>query len=124
LPDTFSAMRSSALPLDAPTTRKEAATILRLGRILNFMKFLLDRGDPIPPPLAAGERFLDPAADRTAMGKTLLQWFLHDGGVRGVGPDGAVFEHAVSRRLTGMFIRGLADIRLRGCSTGAGRAPG
>ncbi|MCP4689542.1 MAG: B12-binding domain-containing radical SAM protein, partial [Desulfobacterales bacterium] len=41
LPDTFSAMRSSALPLDAPTTRKEAATILRLGRILNFMKFLL-----------------------------------------------------------------------------------
>ncbi|MCP4691663.1 MAG: B12-binding domain-containing radical SAM protein [Desulfobacterales bacterium] len=123
LPETFSLMRSSALPLNAPTSRKEAATILRLGRILNFMKHLLDSGDRIPRPSQPGPRILDHASDRIVIGKTLLQWFLHDGGIRGVGPDGEVFEHVVSRRLTEMFITGLKTIRLRGCSTGAGRVP-
>ncbi len=123
LPESFSSMRSSALPLDAPTSRKEAATILRLGRILNFMKHLLDRGDHIPRPSAPGPRFLDDLSDRNVVGKILLQWFLHDGRIRGAAPDGEVFEHAGSRRLPRMFINGLKTIRLRGCSTGEGRLP-
>jgi radical SAM superfamily enzyme YgiQ (UPF0313 family) len=46
LPDHFSAMRSSALPLSHTTTRKEAATLIRLARILNFIKRRNPYGQP------------------------------------------------------------------------------
>lgn len=52
LPGKFSLMRSTALPVSDTTTRDESATLLRLGRILNFMKLLEEAGRAV----AAGNR--------------------------------------------------------------------
>ena len=114
LPEPFSLMRSSALPISHETTRSDAVTILRLGRILNFMKSLLDRGSDLPKPKGYRHTSIADLKDRTEIGKRLLQWFLNDGKIRGIGPEGDIFEHAVSMGLTKQFVEGLKTIRLRG----------
>jgi len=115
LPRSPACLRSSVLPIDHTTSRTEAATLLRLSRILNFMKSLVDQGigvpKPAPPPAKPA---LDPG-DRRAAGIKLLQWFLHDGNIRGLAPDGDVYLHLVAPRLTRAFLAGLQEIRLRGC---------
>ena len=113
LPKAFACMRSSALPLSHTTTRTEAVTLLRLARLLNFMKSLIDSGIPLPEASAAAIRIDDPA-DRIATGRQLLQRFLHDGRIKGVTPEGAVFDHAVSEELTRLFLAGLTSVSLRG----------
>ncbi|MCP4352762.1 MAG: B12-binding domain-containing radical SAM protein [Desulfobacterales bacterium] len=109
LPPHFSLMRSSALPISHTTTRVESVTILRLGRILNFMKSLLDNGLPIPDPLPYIYRCSIEISDRRETGIQLLQWFLHDGKIRGVTPDGTVYEHNISTELTHKFIKGVRN---------------
>jgi radical SAM superfamily enzyme YgiQ (UPF0313 family) len=94
LPDHFSCMRSSALPLSHTTSRKEAATLLRLARILNFMKSLLDRGIPISGPTAANIRSGNPD-NRTEIGQQLIGNFLHDGRIKGVTTQGEVYDHLI-----------------------------
>ena len=113
LPDHFSCTRSSALPLSHTTSRKEAVTLLRLGRILNFMKSLLDMGRSIPPPSRA-KIIINNPGDRVEIGRQLLAKFLDDGKIRGVSPDGEVFMHLISQKLCHKFIAGLAAINLRG----------
>jgi radical SAM superfamily enzyme YgiQ (UPF0313 family) len=113
LPPEFSCMRSSALPLSHTTTRLESVTLLRLGRILNFMKSLLDRGSKVPEPSPAREKVNTPE-DRIESGKQLLQHFLHDGKIRGTTPDGTVFEHRIAEHLTKQFLEGIKKIHLRG----------
>ena len=114
LPESFDRMRSSALPLSHTTSRTESATLMRLGRILNFMKHLIDSGRPIP---SASEfkngTSLDPA-DRISTGLQLLRWFLHDGQIRGITSDGQIYTHRCDQRLTGQFIEGLQKIKLKG----------
>ncbi|MCX5882316.1 MAG: radical SAM protein [Deltaproteobacteria bacterium] len=44
LPKHQSLMRSSALPLSHTTSRIESVTLMRLGRLLNFIKSLIDQG--------------------------------------------------------------------------------
>ena len=92
LPDHFSCMRSSALPLSHTTSRKEAATLLRLARILNFIKSLLDTGTPIPDASPARIRS-DNLDNRIEIGKQLIGKFLNDGRIRGVTPPGEVYDH-------------------------------
>ena len=82
LPQHFSGMRSSALPLSHTTTRKESVTLLRLSRIINFMKSLVDSGQPLPDPAPAANRITNPN-DRNNAGWQLLHFFLHDGIIRG-----------------------------------------
>jgi radical SAM superfamily enzyme YgiQ (UPF0313 family) len=113
LPSNFACMRSSALPLSQTTTRLESVTLLRLGRILNFMKSVLDRGDKIPEPTPAREKLENPES-RYNSGIQLLQHFRHDGKIRGSTPDGKVFEHTIAGHLTEQFLEGLQDIQLRG----------
>lgn len=113
LPDHFSAMRSSALPLSHTTTRKQTATLLRLARILNFIKSLLDREIKIPGP-TAGDIRMDNLDDRTAVGLQLLAGFLNDGRIRGVTPEGALYDHLISRSVSRAFIAGLSQINLKG----------
>ncbi|MFZ1199969.1 MAG: radical SAM protein, partial [Desulfobacterales bacterium] len=117
LPDDFALMRSSALPIAHTTDRQQAATLLRLGRILNFMKSLLDQGTEIPEPqkFAAGTR-LNPQ-DRRLAGIQLLRWFLFDGQLRGIDAAGEVYRHATARQLTKIFLSGLRQDTLRGCVT-------
>lgn len=113
LPDKFSLMRSSALPLFHATTRKEAVTLLRLGRILNFMKYLVDRGWNITGASIKKSR-IENQDNRIETGKKFLRMFLNDGKIRGITPEGKVFEHRVSTELTKKFIQRLKGIRVRG----------
>ncbi|MGA8180372.1 MAG: radical SAM protein, partial [Desulfobacterales bacterium] len=113
LPDTFSLMRSSALPISHTTTAKEAVTLLRLGRILNFMKFLADTGTSHADasPVHAAEEQMDA---RTESGKKLLNMFLIDGKIRGQTPAGEIFQHNISLQVARGFIAKLKDIRVTG----------
>ena len=113
LPETFTLMRSSVLPISHTTTRKEALTLLRLGRILNFMKFLRDLD------AAAGGTPKQPADahepdTRIENGKNLLRMFLEDGKIRGITPEGDIFEHSISIELSRRFIRELQRVSVRG----------
>lgn len=105
-------MRSSALPANDPARRTEAITLLRLGRILNFIKKLIDAGETIPEPSKQSSNVSEKISDPD---KTLLSWFLNDGRIRGMAPDGSIFAHAVCHRLTRMFINGLMSQEVRGC---------
>jgi len=107
-------MRSSALPIAHTTGRKEAVTVLRLARILNFMKSLIDTGTCISMDATPGEIRIHNPADRMEMSRRLLSKFLHDGKIRGVTAEGEVFEHLISEKLTKAFLTGLAAIDLRG----------
>ncbi len=113
LPDHFSCMRSSALPLSHTTGRKEAATLLRLARILNFMKSLLDAGTPIPEACPAKIR-IGNTDNRIEVGRQLIGNFLYDGRIRGVTPQGEVYEHLISESVSRDFLAGLAQIKLKG----------
>ncbi len=113
LPAGFSCLRSSALPLSHTTTRKEAVTVLRLARILNFMKSLLDKEIPLPNASSAAIRINDPA-NRLDTGKQLLSKFLADGKICGVTPEGEVFDHHISEKLSRQFLAGLVSIEIRG----------
>jgi hypothetical protein len=113
LPGSFSLMRSSVLPLSHTTTRTQAVTLLRLARILNFMKHLkdLDSAAAGTPNQPAGSH---KPGHRIDTGRKLLEMFLDDGKIRGITPDNQIFEHDISTELTRGFIRGLKNVRLRG----------
>ena len=113
LPIGFSCLRSSALPLSHTTTRKEAVTVLRLARILNFIKSLLDQELPVPDASSA-PIIVDDPADRLDTGKRVLSRFLADGRIYGVTPEGEVFEHNISEKLSRQFRAGLMTIKIRG----------
>ena len=114
LPEHFSCMRSSALPIAHTTTRREAVTLLRLARILNFMKRLIDEQISIQVDSTPGEiRITDPS-DRLQTSRQLLAKFLYDGKIRGITPEGHVFEHLISEKISHAFLTGLAAIDLRG----------
>jgi len=104
LPEHFSLMRSSALPVSHTTTRKESVTLLRLGRILNFMKSLADRGLEIPGRSTCKTGIEDIGNNRQEAGLQLLNWFMRDGIIRGITPEGEVYEHRASKQLTGKFV--------------------
>ena len=116
LPEALSCYRSSALPVSHTTTRKEAVTLLRLGRIINFMKSLIDSGLKLPPPEPAAA-FIQKPTDRRAAGKKLLQFFLHDGRIRGVNAQGEVYEHDTALELSKKFIANLSLIEIKGAAT-------
>lgn len=113
LPEDPILMRSSALPLSHATGRTQAATLLRLGRVLNFMKSLLDNGEALPPAAKAHGK-IDPGMDRVALGKVLLGAFLYDGVIYGVDSDGGLYPHVVDLSLTNRFIHKCRKIKLKG----------
>ena len=114
LPDSFARMRATALPIDQRTSRTDSATLLRLGRVLNFMKRLVADNGPFPQPASVPAR-LDPSLSRQEIGMRLLAAFLLDGGIRGVEPDGRVYLHRVSADLCHRFLEGVRALTLRGC---------
>ncbi len=113
LPNAFSLMRSSALPLSHTTTRIESVTLLRLGRILNFIKLLKDMGVNISGP-SMNNAHIGSQDDRMEIGIKLLQMFLRDGKIRGKTPEGDIFEHKISWKLSKKFIERLKEIPIRG----------
>ncbi|MFH2046640.1 MAG: radical SAM protein [Pseudomonadota bacterium] len=114
LPEKYSLMRSSALSVSHTTDRKQAVTILRLGRILNFMKSLIDSGYEIPEPLPfIKEQIKD--SDRTETGIKLLKWFLFDAKIRGVNKEGSIYEHSICAKTAGLFAEQIIKVDLKGC---------
>ncbi len=120
LPKHFSMMRSSALPVSIPSSSLQAATLLRLARIVNFIKFLIDKKISIPkaqPCNAAIIDFNKKKPDRLEIGQKLLSWFLHDGLIRGITPDGKIFYHYISTELTHCFIHSFYKLIFKGTKT-------
>lgn len=114
LPESFGLMRATALPVDHKTSRLESVTLLRLGRILNFMKSLKDSGNFIGPGHFPAPGEFPAAGDRTTVGIWLLRGFFQSGIIRGLTPDGRLFAHTVSPRLTRGFIEGIKDLDVKG----------
>jgi anaerobic magnesium-protoporphyrin IX monomethyl ester cyclase len=112
LPQHFSMLRSSAIPISGTTSRVEAVTLLRLSRIVNFMKFIINKGEKIPSPTEYGDVKKMSISDRMIMGRQLLSWFLFDGFIRGITPEGEIFTHHISRSLTKRFIEKIDDINM------------
>jgi anaerobic magnesium-protoporphyrin IX monomethyl ester cyclase len=113
LPEDFGRMRATALPLAHLTDRTQTVTLLRLGRILNFMKALVDQGREMPTP-ARVPTAIDTHTARQEMGCLLLAGFLKDGGIRGIDDQGRIYAHRVDAPLVDTFLQGLKTIRLRG----------
>jgi len=99
--------------MDHSTRREQTVTLLRLGRVLNFMKHLLDVGAGLPPPSLTGLNGIDPR-HRMEAGQRLLAAFLADGAIRGITPEGEVYAHRVSPGLIAQFLNGLGNTPLRG----------
>jgi anaerobic magnesium-protoporphyrin IX monomethyl ester cyclase len=112
LPQYFSMLRSSAIPISETTSRIEAITLLRLSRIVNFMKLIINKGEKIPDPADCDNIKMMSISDRMIMGRQLLSWFLFDGLIRGITPQGEIFTHHVSTSLTKQFIAKIDDINL------------
>lgn len=117
LPEHFSLMRSTALPLDHTTSRLEAVTLLRLSRLLNFMKHLVDTKGALPEPKPFSSREIFVSSDRGALSEKLLSWFLHDGNIRGVRPDGGIYAHLADHGLARQFIKRINSPALAGVRT-------
>lgn len=115
LPADLTLMRSTALPLAHQTDRTQTVTLLRLGRVLNFMKHLLDLGHPLPQP-AKPPRWIDPKADRLSIGKRLLAAFVDNGVIWGVDNDGNLYPHTIDPSLTRWFLSECKKITLRGAA--------
>lgn len=113
LPIDFKLMRSSALPFDNTTTRLESVTLLRLSRILNFMKQLIDDQGIIPTPQPFPDEYIS-LDDRETVSSQLLQWFLYDGIIRGFSPEGRVFEHLTDKKLSKRFSKEIKQIEVKG----------
>jgi anaerobic magnesium-protoporphyrin IX monomethyl ester cyclase len=112
LPKYFSMLRSSAIPISDTTSRIEAITLLRLSRLINFMKLMINKGEKIPDPTDCDDTKIIGISDRMMIGRQLLSWFLFDGLIRGVTPQGEIFTHSISTKLTKQFIEKNHDINL------------
>jgi hypothetical protein len=91
-----------------------SVTLLRLTRLLNYMKHCLDETGAIPAPAPVDPRTLSAAPDRDARGRLLLQGFLYDGKIRGIDHQGRVYTHQAAIRLVEAFRAGLRQVGLEG----------
>ena len=117
LPKDIARWRATALPMGSRHERLETLTLLRLTRILNFMKRCLDEDGALPAPvrLDGGLRLAPEARD--ANGRILLQGFLNDGKIRGIDHRGRVYVHQTADHLIRTFRDGLDTITLKGVRT-------
>ena len=109
----YSLMRSTAFPVSHTTGRKQAVTILRLGRIVNFMKYLTDNRHTMPESSHCPEMDIR-SNDRIETGKKLLIMFLRDGKIRGINRRGDTYEHTICEETAGEFLERLKQIKIRG----------
>jgi radical SAM superfamily enzyme YgiQ (UPF0313 family) len=120
LPEAFSCYRSSTLPLSHTTSRLETITLLRLSRMVNFMKSIVDSGLALPAPAPAADEIVS-STDRRVAGMQLLRFFLCDGKIRGVNPQGELYEHATSVESCQRFLAGLKSIHIKGARVSSGK---
>lgn len=106
LPESLALYRSTALPVSGSRSRLESVTLLRLGRILNFMKSLkVNTRDLSPRPLDGG--VVDMSMDREMIGVMLLRSFFDDAVIRGADASGNVYTHHADESLCRAFRDGV-----------------
>jgi len=115
LPTPLGRWRASALPIEHTTRRIESATLLRLGRIVNFMKHLRDTGRAVSPSQPAAGDTPNPA-NRIEAGCDMLARFFADGRIRGLTPEGEFYDHRIAPGLTERFLKKFNTGTLRGTS--------
>jgi len=119
LPHDFTLMRSTAFPVTDTTSRLEAVTLLRLARILNFLKSCVDQKGVLPKALNA-DKILDiengchGKMDRYEASTLLIRLFLTDAIPRGMDHEGRIYHHPHSINLCKKFIQKLQNITLSG----------
>ncbi|MEW6258496.1 MAG: radical SAM protein [Thermodesulfobacteriota bacterium] len=112
LPSDRAAYRSTAIPLSHRTTRLQTVTLMRIARMINFIKRLLDAGvHPTQPDSAIHSSEL---SARERNGARLLQLFLSDGRIRGIDREGNVFFHPIDEDLAEAFRKEIPTTRFRG----------
>lgn len=114
LPSPCSLYRSSAIPISHTTTRLESVTFLRLSRIVNFIKSLLDKGLPLPSPRPFHDDRTITDKDPISLGSEIVSGFLNDGCIRGVTPAGKIYKHQIDRTISISFINKYNLISWRG----------
>ena len=117
LPKNFSLMRATAFPLDHTTSRLQAVTLLRLCRILNYMKHRVDQGLALPLPQALPSdmsAISHQHADRETISENLLTWFLYDANIRGMDKDGQVYIHKTDPILCRTFVTAIHEMPISG----------
>lgn len=119
LPHDFTLMRSTAFPVVDTTSRLEAVTLLRLARILNFLKSCVDKNGVPPGALGVGEisaleNTCHEKMDRDKASTLLIQMFLTDAIPRGMDHQGRIYHHPHSIDLCKTFIEKLQTIPLCG----------
>ncbi|MCG8549176.1 MAG: B12-binding domain-containing radical SAM protein [Desulfobacterales bacterium] len=119
LPKNFTLMRSTVFPVADTTSRLEAVTLLRLARILNFLKSCVDQHGVLPKRFNDGEilkieKCCHGQMDRHEASTLLIRMFLTDGVPRGMDHEGRIYHHPHSIALCKKFIRQLQNITLYG----------
>ncbi|WP_321493073.1 B12-binding domain-containing radical SAM protein [uncultured Desulfobacter sp.] len=114
LPHDFSLSRSTAFPVVDTTSRLEAVTLLRLARILNFLKAYVDQHGVLPKSLRANhiseiENSCHGELDRYKASILLIRMFLSDAVPRGMDYEGRIYHHPHSRELCKKFVQGLVQ---------------
>ena len=105
MPKPYSLMRSSTIPLNHTTSRLESVTLLRLSRIINFSKSLQQARIPRPSPQPISNIEISTGGmERQQQGLLLLSCFFADGIIRGITPEGEVYEHPTALNLTRKFL--------------------
>ena len=114
LPASTARMRASTLPVAVGSDRLQTVTLLRLGRLLNFVKACLDQGEGLPSAAALDAGPIDGAADRQVLGRRLLAAYLYDGVLRGADSQGRWWPHPADAHMTAIFRRALMHLPVRG----------
>ncbi|MBF0450737.1 MAG: B12-binding domain-containing radical SAM protein [Candidatus Magnetomorum sp.] len=102
LPEDFSLMRATAIPISHTTSRLQSITLLRLTRIINFIQALPKKHLPALSPCKTS---VMPLEDRQKIGEQLLSWFFYDGKIRGIEADGAIYHHKTDASLIDYFLK-------------------
>ncbi len=90
LPISFDLYRSSSIPLGSDNKRQETVTVLRIGRIVNYLKSLS----------VAGINFKNSDSRESK----IIRDFFRDGKIRGIDSNGEIFFHNTSSSLCEYFI--------------------
>ncbi len=127
LPDSFSSMRSTCLPVDHTTSRTQAATLMRLARVINYLKSNIDKYRRLPKPFSHNECNQTKSdltaektsfADREKISELLVRMFLFDAKLRGMDLSGNIYFHKQDTELCDKFIKEIKKIDLMGVKNG------
>ena len=112
LPKRPGLYRSSAIPVTDTTTRLQSITLMRISRMINFMKRMVSGKIAIPNPETLRQALIDPDMGSVNLGVKLISAFLADGLIRGVLPDGTLYLHQTDDEVTARFIAGCSPQRV------------